>query len=188
MSFGFSVGDVILLSQLSLRVYQALTSGRKNASRELQELADVLFGFRCALDHLSNVADGVFKSSASSTGSVGSQVDMRSRLDQMVRGCATTLQDLDSATKKYRDGAFQDDVDDGEVQRSPGAAQRANFKRRIAANVIKIRWDVDKDSLRIYRDKLQSHTDAINLVLNTFVWYVAPSLFLYHPFHALGRG
>lgn len=177
MSFGCSVGDIILLSQLSLQIYRTVTSGRKSASRDLEELTDVLFGFRCALDHLCNVAGSISETASSSdlNGPHGS--DIHNRLDQMVRNFATTLEDLDSVTKKYRDGAQPDGQGSGGLQESSNANLRVKLQRRLASNVMRIRWDIDKSALRIYRDKLQSHTDVINLVLNTYIWYVCVATF-----------
>lgn len=167
MSFGFSVGDVILLSELSYSIYQTITAGRRQASRDLTELGDVLFGLRCALDHLQHsIADIAQSSSAAHPHNVR-QEEMRERLDLMVKDCADTLEDLDNATLKYRDGADKGILTPSEQSTLP---RTARLKRRIAANVMKIRWDLDKDSLKSYREKLQSHTDAMNLLLNTFLW------------------
>jgi len=166
MSFGFSVGDIILLSQLAYNLYGTVTSGRRNASRDLKELEDVLFGLRCALDHLRHVANDI--ATATATSERGSTaIEMRRKLDQMVQNCATTLEELDARTKKYRDGANQGEAEDGEVDVSQAGIR---LKRRLASNFIKVRWDMDKQALKEYRDKLQSHTDAINVVLNTFLW------------------
>jgi hypothetical protein len=170
MSFGVSIGDVILVSQLSYKCYQSITAGRKGASRDLEELGDVLFGLRCALNHLQNVVEDISRDS-SATQDVRA-IEMRDRLGQMIQGCASTLEDLDSATSKYRVGAVQDDtslitVDEASASES---AYRTRLRRRLAANMTKIRWDMDKSTFKAYRDKLQAHADAINLVLNTFLW------------------
>jgi hypothetical protein len=178
MSFGCSFGDIVLLSQLSLQIYNSVTTGRKNATRDLAELGDVLFGLRCALDHLRNVANDISKTATASKSGDTHGAEMRNRLDQMVRNCATTLEDLDSVTRKYREGAQEGDNDDDCLDDKSSQTRRMKLKRRLASNFMKVRWDMDKDTLRIYRDKLQSHTDAINLVLNTFLWYDGLELFL----------
>lgn len=112
------------------------------------------------------MSEGATPSSGAKPWSIG----IRSKLDQMIRNCATTLEDLDSATKKYREAGQQDNEELNSNPSTSDTPQRANLKRRLASNIMKIRWDIDKDTLRVYRDKLQAHTDAINLVLNTFVW------------------
>ncbi|EXJ63441.1 uncharacterized protein A1O5_11490 [Cladophialophora psammophila CBS 110553] len=87
----------------------------------------------------------------------------------MIQKCATTLEDLDNATKKYREGAkMPDDADEADA--GPSQKRRKLLRRKIASNWAKILWDIDKDSLKIYRDRLQSHVDNLNLVLNTFHW------------------
>jgi Skp family chaperone for outer membrane proteins len=97
--------------------------------------------------------------------------EMRTKLDQMVKNCANTLEDLDSATKKYREGAEQDKDEDYGSDKQSSLTRTAKLKRRLASNITKVQWDMDKDTLKVYREKLQTHTDAINLVLNTFLWY-----------------
>ncbi|OAP62753.1 hypothetical protein AYL99_01980 [Fonsecaea erecta] len=106
MSLGFSVGDIILLSQLSYSLYGTLKSGRHNASRDLKELEDVLFGLRCALDHLRNVACDISKAASASASSDSYGREMQQALHQMIHNCSITLEDLHNATKKYRDGAL----------------------------------------------------------------------------------
>jgi hypothetical protein len=179
MSFGFSVGDIILLSQLAYKLYAAVTSGRRNASHDLKELEDVLFGLRCALDHLRHVANDI---SATATAATIDQqdsaaIEMRRKLNQMVQSCATTLEELDAVTKKYREGvkpgAIEEAEDDASTTQRRGKKPPiavGKLKRSVASNFIKVRWDMDKQALKVYRDKLQSHTDAINIVLNTFLW------------------
>ncbi|OAL33502.1 hypothetical protein AYO20_07188 [Fonsecaea nubica] len=178
MSFGFSIGDIILLGQLSYKLYDTVTTGRRNASRELQELGDVLFGLNCALDHLRHVAGDISKAASTSLSNDSHGREMQQALDQMVQNCAVTLNDLDSVTKKYRDGAMVSENNENNegVESGAGSGSRRGQKRRqvlknaIASNWAKIRWDIDKDSLKAYRDKLQAHINAINLVLSTFHW------------------
>ena len=59
MSFGFSVSDIILVSQLAYKLYLTVTSGRRAAGKDLRELEDVLFGLRCALDHLAKATEDI---------------------------------------------------------------------------------------------------------------------------------
>jgi hypothetical protein len=181
MSFGFSVGDILLVSQLAYKLYSTVTSGRRSAARDLKELEDVLFGLRCALDHLGNAVKDI--SVAASNRQDANAVDMRQKLDTMVDSCGTTLQELDSVTKKYREAANQgegDVVDDTADLLAIGPSTNPNknkrsisqVKQNLRVNWMKIRWDIERNSLSEYRVKLQAHTDAINIVLNTFLWYV----------------
>jgi hypothetical protein len=182
MSFGFSIGDIILLSQLAYKLYSTITAGRRAATKDLQELADVLFGLRCALDHLGNAAKDI-----STTGPEESQatnaIEVQQKLNTMVISCRATLQDLDSVTKRYREAAEPTNSDVGvedadsrpDVEASSNPSKKrsiARFREKARVNWMKIRWDMERNSLSEYRVKLQSHTDAINLVLTTFLWYV----------------
>jgi hypothetical protein len=180
MSFGFSVGDILLVSQLAYKLYSTVTSGRRAAARDLKELEDVLFSLRCALDHLGKAAKDI--SAAASNRQDASGVDMRQKLDTMIVSCRTTLEELDSMTKKYREAAAQGEsnaVDAAADLSAIGLSTSPNKKRsmpqvkqKLRENWMKMRWDVERNSLSEYRVKLQAHTDAINIVLNTFLWYV----------------
>ncbi|OAG42871.1 hypothetical protein AYO21_02822 [Fonsecaea monophora] len=178
MSFGFSIGDIILLGQLSYKLYDTVTTGRRNASRELQELGEVLYGLNCALSHLRHVAGDISKAASTSLSNDSHGREMQQALDQMVQNCAVTLDDLDNVTKKYREGATMSENNENNEGVESGAGsgsgksqkRRKVFKNAIASNWAKIRWDIDKDSLKAYRDKLQAHVNAINLVLSTFHW------------------
>jgi hypothetical protein len=96
-------------------------------------------------------------------------------------------------TKKYREVADPAEsyvVHDGPAG-LPAAAVSTNpkqtrsvarLKEDIRVNWRKIRWDVERYSLSEYREKLQAHTDAINVVLSTFLWcvlYLSPILNLH---------
>jgi hypothetical protein len=176
MSFGFSVGDIILVSQLAYKLYLTVTSGRRAAGKDLRELEDVLFGLRCALDHLAKATEDI-SATASSRQDVNA-IEMRRKLGAMVASCGATLQELESVTKKYREVA--DPVESDVVHEQPRSVAR--LKEDIRVNWRKIRWDVERYSLSEYREKLQAHTDAINVVLSTFLWcvlYLSPILNLH---------
>ncbi|ERF75223.1 hypothetical protein EPUS_00015 [Endocarpon pusillum Z07020] len=179
MSFGFSVGDIILVSQLAYKLYCNLTTGRRSAAKDLKELEDVLFGLRCALDHLSKAAESILSTAPDSQDA--NAVEVRHKLDAMVNSCGATLLELDSVTKKYREAAesAQNDVlgDDAEGVSAVAVSTRpikkrslAQFKENVRVNWMKIRWDVERKSLSEFRAKLQSHTDAITIILNTLLW------------------
>lgn len=99
------MGDIFLMSQLAHRLYCVQTSGRKAATKRLNDLEDVPFGLYCALDHLAKTAEGIL-AGTSGTGKV------RWKLDLMIDSCASTLNDLDMKTKKYRDIDATADVHD----------------------------------------------------------------------------
>jgi hypothetical protein len=173
-AFGFSIGDIILISQLSYALYETITSGRQKATRDLEELKQVLFGLHCALDHLKNNANEIATTQALSTLADGNEREMQQALDRMIENCATTLTDLETVTAKYREGARPRDRDVDGTEPESGLGRRERVKRRLASNLALIKWDMSKDELRSYRDKLQTHADSINLVLSTFNWYALP--------------
>jgi hypothetical protein len=184
MSFGFSIGkskaawvlarpfsrragDIVLLSKLAYDLYSSVTTGRKAASRDLQELEDVLFNLRCALDHLGDVAkDVVGRADSQPSGQ-----ELHQKLNRMMASCGTTLKELDGVTKKYRESILSSDETDKTKKRNLG-----DVTKRVKVNWKKVRWDQEKQSLQQYREKLRSHTDAINLVLNSILWSVCAIL------------
>jgi hypothetical protein len=193
MSFGFSVGDILLASKLAYKLYSTITDGKRSAAKDLKELGDVLFGLRCALDHLGKAVEDI-RATASNPQDANT-VEIWHKLDSMVASCEATLQELDSVTKRYREAVkpAESEVvndDDGEVGTVVGAStppnkQRsmARFKENVQVNWLKIRWSMERNSLGEYRTKLQSHVDSINMVLNTFLW-CAGALFHSLDFHS----
>ncbi|OOQ82022.1 hypothetical protein PEBR_40665 [Penicillium brasilianum] len=103
MSFGFSVGDIILCSQIAYRLFSSVTDGRKKAARDLKELEDTLFGLYCALNHLQRDHEAILaKASTKSRENLG-QVHVQ--LGYMIKSCLETLEELDNATGQYREAA-----------------------------------------------------------------------------------
>jgi hypothetical protein len=151
------------LSQLTYNLYASLSSGRKAASKDLKELEDVLFSLKCSLDHLSQVSDDVLARSESRYGGSG----FKEILDRMLNSCASTLQELDAVTKKYREAGIDAEVN-GQAKKEKRTLD--DVKRSLYINWKKVRWDHEKQSLQQYREKLKSHTDAINLILTSTIW------------------
>ncbi len=143
-----------------------MTSGRKAASRDLKELEDVLFSLKCALDHLGEVAKDI--SAQANSAQAGSK--FKGNLDRMIAACGSTLQELDTVTKSYRELGIDDEaklID----EKAPGKRRTLeDVKKGIKVNWKKIRWDQEKQSLQQYREKLKSHCDAVNLILTSTIW------------------
>ncbi|USP76631.1 hypothetical protein yc1106_03905 [Curvularia clavata] len=165
MSFGFSIGDIILLSQLAYGLYSSISSGRKAASRDLKELEDVLFSLKCSLDHLGEVSKDVLAQPDRHGGPM-----FKEKLDAMIRNCASTLHELESVTEKYRM------IEGRAVEQATGNKEKTksrtldDVRKSIQVNWYRVRWDNEKQSLQQYREKLKSHTDAINLILTSAIW------------------
>ncbi|KAI4679844.1 hypothetical protein J4E81_010249 [Alternaria sp. BMP 2799] len=145
MSFGFSIGDIILLSQLTYDLYSSLSSGRQAATRDLKELEEVLFSLKCALDHLKEASSDVLTRPGFQHGGSG----LKEKLDVMIGSCASTLQELDKVTKKHRDV---------EMHANKGKTKLRTLddvKKSIHVNWQRVRWDREKLSLQQYREKLK---------------------------------
>lgn len=177
VGFGFSIGDIVLMSQLAYRLYAGVTSGRKSASKDLKELGDALFGLHCALDHLRQTVE-VINARASSARLGRNAEQMRRNLDLMIDSCASTLNDLDDATKIYRDveagEALEQDEADSSVPISGSGSRRQRvikrWRQQLRVQWNRVQWEFKGTSIDEYRQKLQAHTAAITIVLSTFIW------------------
>lgn len=165
MSFGFSIGDIVLLSKLAYDLYSSVSSGRKAASRDLQELESVLFSLRCALDHLGDVSKDVLAQADHSYGGAR----FAEKLNRMMTSCAATLQELDDVTKKYREIGI-DAEEEVMMEGNKKKLTLGDAKKIMKVNWKKIRWDQEKQSLQSYREKLRSHTDAITVIVTSATW------------------
>lgn len=87
MSFGISVGDIILCSQITHRIFSSITKGRREAPGDIKELQDTLFGLRCALNILEReyvvlMTRGISDGAAT--------VQMFQHLGHLIRSCQNT--------------------------------------------------------------------------------------------------
>jgi hypothetical protein len=174
MSFGLGVGDIVLVSQLAYKLYGTLSSGRRDADGDFQEVQNALFGLRCALDHLARVRTAVTADNDLPSDAMSAQnEEVQAKFGQIIQGCNDTLQELDAAVERFRDG--MNIANSGGSQESAGGPPTKRLKPladKLRTNVTRIRWDLSKKDLKCYRDRLQLHADAINILLNTILWYV----------------
>ena len=89
---------------------------------------------------------------------------LKEKLDVMIGSCASTLQELDAVTKKYRI------IENQATKRKAKMSSLDDVKKSIQVNWQRVRWDREKQSLQQYREKVKSHTDAINLMLTSITW------------------
>lgn len=88
----------------------------------------------------------------------------------MMNACASTLKELEAMTEKYRS------IESAAVENAAANRGKAklrtldDMKKSIQVNWYRVRWDREKLSLQQYREKLKSHTDAINLILTSMIW------------------
>jgi hypothetical protein len=164
MSLGFSIGDIILCSQITYRLLTAATSGRKDAPRRLRELDDILLGLSCALHCLQEASITVSSTSNSDASNIHRQLGL------MLHSCRRTLEELENATAKYRE-ADKSSISIHNRNRRPSFSPQ-EFIAHIKVQWWRFIWDLQEDSLSQYRHRLQSHTDSMNLLLSTLIWFV----------------
>ncbi len=102
-------------------------------------------------------------------------MNLRNNLDVMISSCGATLMELENILVKYADDV--DDADSVIQQLTVSTARVATkklsllqLKKTVKVNWLRVLWDLEGQTLMEYRQKLQTHTDAINIVLNTFLW------------------
>ena len=145
---------------MAYELYSSVSSGRKAASRDLRELDEVLHSLSCALGHLAEVSEDVLARPGFRHGGSG----LKEKLDVMIESCASTLQELDDVTKKYRIVESQANKEKKKLRTIE------DVKKSVKVNWQRVLWNYEKQSLQQYREKLKSHVDAINLLLNSVIW------------------
>ncbi|KAJ5493844.1 hypothetical protein N7463_009931 [Penicillium fimorum] len=167
MSFGFSVGDIILCSQITYRLFTAATTGRKNAPRDLRELESVLFGLNCSLTQLQRASIIILSRNSNTLDDDAANVAQQLRF--MVRSCLQTLGHLERATDKYRATVATPSLLIHDVS-TVNFFNSQQLTTQIKTQWRRIMWDLRGESLTQYRPKLESHLNTINLLLNTLIW------------------
>jgi hypothetical protein len=149
MSFGLSVGEIALCAHITYHLFSSITTGRRRAPQDLKELQDALFGLYCALGILRREYETVLARIPFEHGAA---------LAYIIQSCQDTLHELDNATAQYREV-----IENRHAVISPIRTQfKIQWKR--------IMWSFRGEILTKYRQKLQTHTDSLNLLLNTFLW------------------
>jgi hypothetical protein len=158
-----SIGDIVLCSQIAYRLLTAATTGRKNAPRDIRELEHTLLALNFLLTHLQKASAVIL---SRNTNLDPDAADIQKHLGVMVRSCRQTLEDLERMTAKYRD-TMKDFTSIQSID-SPGYASIVTLKIQWR----RFMWDLRGESLTRYRQKLETHSAAINLMLNTCIWLV----------------
>lgn len=172
LSFGFSLGDIILCAQIARQLYSSLTDGRRNAPCDLKELKSVLFGLYCSLNHLHRVSQTIFARAEYIPNQDAVHIQHQ-QLGFMINSCLQTLHNLETVTRKYREAADDPPPLSSSPYAVAGVSVPTHFRDRAKIQWRRFLWDLKRDSFFPYREKLQSHTDAINLLLSTFIWFVS---------------
>ena len=156
-----SVGDIVLCTQIVCRLLAAATTGRKDATRDIRELDSVLLSLNLSLAQLCKAA-AVISSRNNSLDPDAAHIQQD--LGLMVGSCRQTLEDLERTTLKYRDilRLSTPSRDAGSFHTSPQFWFKLQWRR--------VMWDFKGESLTRYRKKLETHIEAINLMLNTCIW------------------
>lgn len=155
MSFGIGIGDIVLLSNLAHSIGKAITSGRKGAPAEFQEVQNQLFAISKALSFLSAAHK---QSSVSDFDEVTPEDEI---LGRMIKNCGVTLRHLDEILKNYpelRAGSERREVDEKFHQK---------WKQDLKDNIKKIKWTTEGQGLDKLIHDLGTHVNALNLAITS---------------------
>lgn len=170
LSFGFSLGDIILCAKIARQLYSSLTDGRKNAPCDLKDLQNILLGLYCSLNHLHRASQKIFARAEYILNQ--DVVPLQQQLGFMIYSCLHTLYELEKVTRKYRQAAYDPPPLSSSPYAVAGVSFSTHFREQAKIQWRRFLWDLKGDSFCRYRERLQSHTDAINILLNTFTWFV----------------
>ncbi|KAF2143153.1 uncharacterized protein K452DRAFT_247524, partial [Aplosporella prunicola CBS 121167] len=142
MSLPISVGDAYLLSKLAFKIGHALSTNRKAAAAEIQEVQNQLFALSEALSSAGEVTKQPFTSQQA-----------LQAFGKLLSNCQVALNHLKSLTEKYDDAASPD-----------GASWR--LKETVVRNWTKVKWTTKGGNISDLREALATHISAINLTLS----------------------
>lgn len=157
MSFGIGIGDIVLLSDLAHRLGTTLTSGRKGATAEFQEVQNQLFAIGKALGFASAIIEPPRSPDGDQTVAPEDEI-----LGRMIENCGVTLKHLDGVLKKYPELR----ADAVQVDEKTHHKWTEEFK----VNIRKIKFTTEGTGLDKLRSSLGIHVTALNLAITARSW------------------
>jgi hypothetical protein len=154
MSFGIGIGDILLLSSLAHSLGKTLSSGRKGAPAEFQEVQNQLFAISEALSFVSaTLEEPKFP-----------DVDQRvvpedEILGRMIENCGVTLKHLDEILEKYPELRAYSEGEKADEN------SRQKWNQGLKDNIKKIKWTTEGAGLDKLRHNLGTHVNALNLAI-----------------------
>ena len=145
MSFGFGVGDIIRVSQICWKTWQACTSGRKAAPGEFTEVEVEIFNLSTALDQL---AAELASEAHQNNGVVVRHLSFEGPVSQ----CRKTLAELNTFLDKYRPS----------MATTRGTI---DWTTRTRSNWRKIMWVTKKSTVDDFRKRIGNHVETLNILV-----------------------
>ncbi|KFY33108.1 hypothetical protein V495_08425 [Pseudogymnoascus sp. VKM F-4514 (FW-929)] len=149
MSFGIGIGDIVLLSDLAHRLGTTLTSGRKGATAEFQEVQNQLFAIGKALKSVSAIVELPKSLNGGQIVALEDEI-----LGQMIKNCGATLKHLEGVLKKYPE--LRADAEQVEEK------SRQKWIKEFKDNIKKIKFTTEGTGLDKLRSSLGIHVTALN--------------------------
>lgn len=149
MSFGIGIGDIVLLSDLAHRLGTTLTSGRKGATAEFQEVQNQLFAIGKALKSVSAIVELPKSLNGGQIVALEDEI-----LGQMIKNCGATLKHLEEVLRKYPE--LRADAEQVEEK------ARQKWIKEFKDNIKKIKFTTEGTGLDKLRSSLGIHVTALN--------------------------
>jgi hypothetical protein len=162
MSFRISLEDILRLSGLAYTIGKALTTGRKLAPDEFQEVQNQLFAISNALKVLSTTLQENVSKYAEEAG----RQEEDEILSQMVENCQSTLEHFNRVLQRYPE--LRPDSEEKLADEST----RKRWRRELKENIKKIKWTTEGTGLGRLRQDLATHVNALNLAIAARSWCV----------------
>ncbi|RYP40588.1 hypothetical protein DL767_001588 [Monosporascus sp. MG133] len=161
MSFPISIGDVVLLGQITWKLAQAFTNGRKSAPSEFREVENQLYALSSALKALSYAQDhnSALTANGSSVAPLAGQDEENALWDTIriiLNNCHETLKHLESFTEKYGIVVNASDLSTPRFKR---------WREDLFKNWKKVTWTQEAGALATLRSQVAIHTNSLNLIL-----------------------
>ncbi|KAF8853301.1 hypothetical protein BDZ45DRAFT_806770 [Acephala macrosclerotiorum] len=167
MSFGISIGDILMLSGLAYSIGKTLTTGRKSAPEEFQEVQNQLFAISNALKLLSAALNKEGPTEVE-TG-IGPEED--EILGRMIENCRSTLQYLDKVIKSYPE--LQPDSKNEHSDENTQGADLDKLRHNLATHVNALNLAIAARSC-IQTDRVKAQVDLVHGMLGDIhEWYLS---------------
>ena len=162
MSFRISLGDILKLSGFAYTIGKALTTGRKSAPDEFQEVQNQLFAISNALKVLSTTLQ---EGGSKNADKAGKQEDDEI-LSRMIENCQSTLEYFNTVLQKYPE------LRPGSEEKLADESSRKRWRRELVENIKKVKWTTEGTGLGRLRQDLATHVHALNLAIAARTWCV----------------
>lgn len=158
------------MTQITWRLAQTFTKGRKSAPAEFCEVENQLYSLSAALEAIGNACErGDINARAVSSAPTPLRSEGQPRgqniIDNILENCFQTLKHLESIVKKYSIIGIQSTP-------TPTTSRLEIWNQFVIRNWRKIEWTTEKGDLDALRSQIMIHTNSLNLLIGITARYI----------------